>query len=65
MLEPNKSITRDQAAKVLRNAGIPADQIKEVPAELPDPFYLKDAERIFARHGLTRGGLIDRMGGSP
>jgi DNA-binding MarR family transcriptional regulator len=65
MLEANSSRTKDQAAKVLRKAGIPADRIKEVLAELPDPFSVKHAEPIFARYGLTIEGLIDRMGASP
>lgn len=65
MLEADKSMTKEKAAKVLRKAGIPADEIKEVLAELPDPFSVDHAAPTFARHGLTMGVLMDRMGGSP
>ena len=65
MLEATRTTTKAHAAKVLRRAGVPADQINEVLAELPDPFSVEPAEAVFARHGLTIETLTDWMGGSP
>jgi hypothetical protein len=65
MSERVSLVTKVEARKVLRKAGVPGAHIEEVLAELPDPFDLVRDEHIYVRHGLTRGVLIDRMGGSP
>ena len=33
--------------------------------ELPDEVELEELQEFAARHGIFRGELIDRMGGSP
>jgi hypothetical protein len=65
MPPPDKLITKDRARKVLRRAGIPAAQIEEMLAQLPDPFDIESAQPVYARYGLSHEQLINRMGGSP
>ena len=61
----DKLITKDRARKVLQRAGIPAAQIDEMLAQLPDPFDIARAQPVYARYGLSHEQLINRMGGSP
>jgi hypothetical protein len=37
----------------------------EAERDLPDPVELSHAQEWAERHGISRGELIDRMGGSP
>jgi len=58
-------ITKQYVVELLRSAGLP-DAAEEAAQSLPDPVELEDAEKFgFERFGITRDGLISRMGGSP
>jgi hypothetical protein len=48
----------------LRRAGV-YGLIEGREAELPDPFDLDRDEPLLAELGITRGFLVDVMGGSP
>jgi hypothetical protein len=50
---------------VLRRAGYSEQTIAALDAELDDPVDVDRDANVFLRHGITLGGLIDRMGGSP
>ena len=64
-MEQRRLITHAEAEQILRKAGYSQEQIDEALRDLPDPFDTeRDAEALF-RHGITAGGLMDRMGGSP
>ena len=65
MSEHSVMLSKAESAKVLRRAGIPEAEIEELFAQLPDPFDLDREQNILARHGVTREGLVDQMGGSP
>jgi hypothetical protein len=38
---------------------------EEAERELPDPVEIKELEEFGNRHGINRGELMSRMGGSP
>jgi hypothetical protein len=50
---------------LLRGLGVPETTIEVLDAELGDPVDLDRDESLLASHGVTRGRLVDRMGGSP
>jgi hypothetical protein len=57
--------THAQAEQVLRKAGFSPEQIEDVLRDIPDPIDSeRDAEALL-KHGITRGVLTDRLGGSP
>jgi len=49
----------------LRRAGYSEQTIDALDAELHDPVDIDRDANVFLRHGITLGGVIDRMGGSP
>jgi len=51
--------------EVLRRAGVPEETIRALDAELDDPVDVGRDANLLARHGVTLGLLVDRMGGSP
>ena len=51
--------------EVLRRAGVPEETIRALDAELEDPVDVQRDANLLARHGVTLGLLVDRMGGSP
>jgi hypothetical protein len=53
-----------QFIRALRRAGLP-DVASAAIQTLPDPVDSKTLDRFCAEHGLTRGSLVERMGGSP
>jgi DNA-directed RNA polymerase subunit H (RpoH/RPB5) len=63
--QAQRTVSKDEAAKVLRRAGITPNQISEILAQLPDPFDLDRDSATLERYGVTRGRLVERMGGSP
>jgi len=50
---------------IMTRIGIDEELIAEAARILPDPVDLDRDQRVLARFGLSRGGLVDRMGGSP
>jgi hypothetical protein len=58
------SVSRESVVELLRSLGYP-DVAEEADRDLPDPVDTEQAIAFGDRHGITRGELIDRMGGSP
>jgi hypothetical protein len=50
--------------KILRRAGLP-DVADAAQNSLPDPVDRQTLDRFCAQHGLSKGSLTDRLGGSP
>lgn len=64
-MEKSDLVSHADAKQILRRAGYSPEQIEDVLRHLPDPIDLeRDAEALF-KLGVSRGALIDRMGGSP
>jgi hypothetical protein len=58
-------VSHAEAEQLLRRAGYSDERIEDVLGKLPDPIDSeRDAEALF-RLGVSLGGLMDRMGGSP
>jgi hypothetical protein len=54
-----------EVERTLRRAGYSQEQIDDLLRDLPDPVDSeRDAETLL-KHGVSMGGLMDRMGGSP
>lgn len=57
-------ISKKELVAVLRRVGR-VDLIDEINRTLPDPVdTVRDAQQL-AHYGLTRGQLVDQLGGSP
>ena len=54
-----------EGASLLRRVGMSPDRIAELLSMLPDPFDVDKEEPVFARYGVTRGRLMESLGGSP
>jgi hypothetical protein len=64
-VEQTRHVSHAEAERILRSAGYSSEQIEDVLRDVPDPIDSeRDAEALF-RHGISVGGLMDRMGGSP
>lgn len=57
-------LSRQQIIRMLRRARL-ADVADAVQKSLPDPVDSKILDHFCARYGLSKGSLMDRMGGSP
>jgi hypothetical protein len=57
-------LSLQQMVRALRRAGLP-DVAAAAVQTLPDPVDVKALERFCAEYGLSRGALVERMGGSP
>jgi hypothetical protein len=57
-------LSKQQFVKTLRRAGMP-EAAEAADRTLPDPVTIKDLDRFCAQLGLSRGSLMERMGGSP
>jgi hypothetical protein len=64
-MDRQHTISKEEAMKVLGRAGVPAEVIDEIAAQLEDPVDLDRHSSLFLRYGITRDILADRMGGSP
>jgi hypothetical protein len=62
---PPGTVSKLEAARALRRLGFTAAQIDELFSRLDDPIDLDRDGELLQRHGITRGHLIDLMGGSP
>ena len=56
--------SRKWVADMLRSLGY-QQEADEALRVLPDEVDLKQLQEFGDRHGISRGALIDRMGGSP
>jgi hypothetical protein len=57
-------LSKHQFVKSLRRAGMP-EAAEAAARTLHDPVTVKDLDRFCAQFGLSRGSLMERMGGSP
>ena len=57
-------ISKKELVAVLRRVGR-VDLIDEVNRTLPDPVDTVRDAQLLAHYGLTRGQLVDQLGGSP
>lgn len=57
-------ISKKELVAVLRRVGR-VDLIDEVNRILPDPVDTVRDAQLLAHYGLTRGQLVDQIGGSP
>lgn len=64
-MTPGFQISHVELSRVLRRAGYPVEEVKEILAQLPDPVDVDRDSQTLGRYGLTRGGLMDQMGASP
>lgn len=65
LVENRHLISHAEAEKILRRAGYPPARIEEALRHLPDPIDLERDANELAKYGVSRGRLIERMGGSP
>ena len=64
-MEMRRLISHADAEQILRRAGYSQERIAEVLGRLPDPIDTeRDGDELF-KQGISTGGLMDRMGGSP
>ena len=57
-------LSREQIVDGLRRAGLP--ELATVAADtLPEQVGTGELEQFCSRHGISRGQLVDRLGGSP
>jgi hypothetical protein len=56
--------TRQWLSETLRRLGY-TQAAEDVSRELPDEFDLEQLTEFGRRHGISRGQLIEQMGGSP
>jgi len=62
---PGFRISKAEFARVLERVGYPAEVIDEITAQLEDPIDADRDAQVLERYGVTRGRLMDLMGGSP
>jgi hypothetical protein len=58
------SVSREWAVDFMRSMGY-QDVADEAERTLPDPVDMDELVKFGESHGLNRGELVDRMGGSP
>ena len=58
------AVSKQWAVDVMRRLGF-TDAADDAERELPDPVEMTQLEEFGDRHGISRGALMDRMGGSP
>jgi hypothetical protein len=58
------SYTRNEVLAIMRRVGM-HDEIDLAKRELPDVIDLDRDRRLLEQMGLSRTGLVDRLGGSP
>jgi hypothetical protein len=65
MTEARNIVSKAEGSSLLRRVGMSPDRIAELMAQLPDPFDVDQQEPVLARFGVTRGLLMEMLGGSP
>jgi hypothetical protein len=58
-------ITKADALALLRRVGIPEETIRALDTVLDDPVDVERDASLLAHYGITRGQLVEDMGGSP
>ena len=58
-------VSHAEVEEFLRRFGYSPEHVRDLLRDLPDPVDVDHAEKVFAQHGITIRGLMDRMGGSP
>jgi hypothetical protein len=58
-------LPHDEVKAILRRVGYSPEQIEDVLREFPDPIDIDHSRDALLRHGISLGGLMDQMGGSP
>lgn len=58
-------ISHTEFSRVPRRVGYPVDLIEEITAQLVDPIDVDRDSHILEPYGVTRGRLVELMGGSP
>lgn len=61
----SRTISKAEAARVLRRAGYSAELIREIHDQLADPIDLDRDAPTLSRYGISREHLVEMMGGSP
>jgi hypothetical protein len=56
--------TREHVVEALRRAGLQADA-EWAESSLPESSDIDHIVNVFAKRGITRGRLVDLLGGSP
>ena len=65
MSEQRDLRSKAEVLEVMRRNGVDRETIQALDAALPDPVDVQRDGNLLARYGITRGGLVDRMGGRP
>lgn len=66
MNKARRTMTKAEAAKILRHSGFPPHVSEHLLASLPDPIDLDRIDpKLVVRYGLTAEQLMDALGGSP
>jgi hypothetical protein len=63
-MEEQRTLSKAKVVDTLRRAGYTPELIDEVASQLPDPVDLDQSASLLARYGITRGQLMDRLGGT-
>jgi len=61
----DKTLKKPDGIEILRRAGVPAETIEALSAELGEEIDLERDGATLLRYGISRDALIARMGGSP
>jgi len=65
MYRRQRTMPKQEVIRVLLRAGYPSEMTDELEALLPDPVDVDRDRHLLDRFGLSKDGLIDRLGGSP
>ena len=64
MTAPN-ALPKREFLQILRRNGVSEKTVQEIADNLADPVDLDRDGEFLLQRGITRGSLINRMGGSP
>jgi hypothetical protein len=64
-MQDHPLFSHPQVEEILTRAGYSQDQIAALLEDLPDPFDPERDKDILGRHGISLGGVMDRLGSSP
>ena len=65
MVDHAETLSKAEAAGVLRRVGFSDEKIDKLLSELNDPIDFDRDAAILERFGVNRDTLVDLMGGSP
>jgi hypothetical protein len=64
-MQDHPLFSHPQVEEILTRAGYSQHQIAALLEDLPDPFDPERDKDILGRHGISLGGVMDRLGSSP